>query len=325
MFRYIVRRLIFSIPVLLIASILVFIAVRHIADPTAALRNNPRARPEDIARVKRSLGLDQSGYHQYTTWLTHFLKGDWGESLIAQRSVFKDIKDALANSIVLGLTGVGVSLILGVGIGIYSALRQYSWFDNVSTTGAFIGLSLPNFFFALSLQLFFGVYLVRWLHSSNPIFYTSGMSDPNLDHFDLLDHIRHLVLPATVLAVQIIAIYSRLMRSSMLDVMHADYIRTARAKGLTERRVVFRHGVRNALVPLMTQLGIDLGLIAGGLIITETIFEWPGMGKYFIDALGNGDYPQILPWMMIVVGSVVIFNLLVDIAYAVLDPRIRYA
>jgi peptide/nickel transport system permease protein len=128
-----------------------------------------------------------------------------------------------------------------------------------------------------------------------------------------------------VLAVQIIAVYSRLMRSSMLDVMHADYIRTARAKGLTERRVIFRHGVRNALVPLTTQLGIDLGAIAGGLIITETIFQWPGMGKYFIDAMGNGDYPQILPWMMVVVGSVILFNLLVDVAYALLDPRIRYA
>lgn len=325
MFRYIVRRLIFSIPVLLISSVLVFVVVHHVADPTAALRNNPRARPEDIAKVKAALGLDKSGYHQYTTWLTHFVKGNWGESLIAQRPVFKDIKDALANSIVLGLTGVGVSLIIGVGIGVYSALRQYSWFDNVSTTGAFIGLSLPNFFFALTLQLFFGVYVVKWLHSSNPIFYTSGMSDPNLDHFDLLDHIRHLALPATVLAVQIIAVYSRLMRSSMLDVMHADYIRTARAKGLTERRVVFKHGLRNALVPLTTQLGIDLGLIAGGLIITETIFQWPGMGQYFIQAMGNGDYPQILPWMMIVVGSVIVFNLLVDITYALLDPRIRYA
>jgi len=151
------------------------------------------------------------------------------------------------------------------------------------------------------------------------------MSDPNLTHFDLLDRIRHLALPATVLAVQIIAIYSRLMRSSMLEVMHADYIRTARAKGLTERRVIFRHGVRNALVPLTTQLGIDLGAIAGGLIITETIFQWPGMGAYFIAAMQNGDYPQILPWMMVVVTSVITFNLLVDVAYALLDPRVRYA
>jgi len=323
--RYIIRRLIFSIPVLLVSSVLVFVVVRATANPTAALHSNPRVRAKDIAAVEHALGLDQSGYHQYTAWLSHFVRGDWGNSLIAQRSVGQDIREALANSAVLGLTGVGISLIIGVGIGILSALRQYSIFDNLSTGAAFVGLSLPNFFFALLLQIFFGVYVVRWLHSSNPIFYTSGMSDPNLTHFDLLDRIRHLALPAAVLAVQIIAVYSRLMRSSMLEVMTADYIRTARAKGLTERRVVVRHGVRNALVPLATQLGIDLGTIAGGLIITETIFQWPGMGAYFINAMQNGDYPQILPWMMVVVASVILFNLVVDVAYALLDPRIRYA
>jgi peptide/nickel transport system permease protein len=184
---------------------------------------------------------------------------------------------------------------------------------------------MPNFWFALMLKVFFALYLTRWLGMSSPIFATFGLSDPNLTHFDLLDRIRHITLPATVLAVQIIAVYSRLMRASMLEIMHADHIRTARAKGITERQVVRRHGVRNALVPITTQLGLDVGAIAGGLIITEAVFEWPGMGNFFVQGMKNGDYPQVLPWMMIVVSSVILFNLIVDIAYAGLDPRIRYA
>jgi peptide/nickel transport system permease protein len=323
--RYIIRRLLISIPVLIVASILVFVVVRATTDPTASLRSNPRSTAADIARVEHALGLDRSGYQQYTSWLANFSRGNWGESLISGRAVSGDIREALLNSIVLGLAGIGLSLVLGMAVGILSALRQYSLFDHAATGGAFLGLSLPNFWFALLLQVFFGLYLTRWLGASSPIFYVSGMSDPNISGFDLLDRVRHLVLPALVLAVQIIAVYSRLMRASMLEVLHADYIRTARAKGVRERRVILHHGVRNALVPITTQLGIDLGLIAGGLIITETIFNWPGMGSYFINAMNNGDFPQILPWMMVVVSSVIIFNLLVDIVYAILDPRVRYA
>jgi peptide/nickel transport system permease protein len=325
MTRYIIRRLLVSVPLLIIASILVFIVVRATTDPTASLRSNPRATVEDVARLKEAMGLDRSGYQQYTAWLSHFVRGDWGVSLISSRSVSQDIREALLNSAVLGLAGILGSLVIGMAIGTLSALRQYSLFDHAATGGAFVGLSMPNFWFALLLQVFFGLYVTRWLGLSSPLFYTTGMADPNAVGFDLLDRIRHLVLPATVLAVQIIAVYSRLMRASMLEVMHADYIRTARAKGLRESRVVVRHGVRSALVPLTTQLGIDLGAIAGGLVITETVFNWPGMGRYFIDAMEAGDYPQVLAWMMVVVASVIIFNLLVDIAYAVLDPRIRYA
>jgi peptide/nickel transport system permease protein len=323
--RYIIRRLLVGIPVLLIASILVFLVVHATTDPTASLKLNPRASPEQIQKLKEALGLDRSGYHQYVAWLSHFVRGDWGTSLISSRPVGTDIREALVNSTVLGLAGIMLSLVVGVAIGIYSAIRQYSVFDHVATGGAFLGLSFPNFWFALMLQLLFGVYFVKWLHMSTPIFYTSGMFDPNLVGFHLIDRLRHLGLPALVLAVQIIAIYSRLMRASMLEVMHADYIRTARAKGVKERGVIFRHGVRNALVPLTTQLGLDLGSIAAGLIVTETVFNWPGMGRYFINAMNNGDYTQILPWMMVVVAFVIIFNLLVDIGYAFLDPRIRYA
>jgi peptide/nickel transport system permease protein len=236
-----------------------------------------------------------------------------------------DIRSALANTVVLGLIAVSFTLIAGVAIGLYSSLRQYSMFDNVATGAAFLGLSIPNFWFALLLQIFFGVYLTKWLHLAEPIFPTAGMYTPGSQGFDLVDRARHLVLPILVLSVQLIAYYSRYMRASMLEVLHSDYLRTARAKGLRERRVIVRHAMRNALIPLTTQVAIDVGAIAGGLIITEAIFEYPGMGRFFIDAMFRGDYQQVLPWMMVAVTFVIIFNLVADIMYAILDPRIRYA
>jgi peptide/nickel transport system permease protein len=322
--RYIVRRVIFSIPVILLASVFVFFVVKKTGNPIGLIRNGRMSPHQELVLIHQ-LGLDKSGFSQYISWLSHFARGDWGSSIFTLIPVRHDILQALANSAVLGLTGVIVALLIGAGIGIVSAVKQYSWFDNIATGGAFLGLSLPNFWFALLLQVFFGLYLTRWLHSGSPILPTQGMFTPGTTGFHIIDRIKHLILPATVLAVQIIAVYSRLMRASMLEILHADYMRTARAKGLRERRVLFRHGVRNALIPLTTQFGIDLGTIAAGLIITETIFSWPGMGQYFINAMSFRDYPQILAWVMIVVTSVIIFNLLVDIVYAVLDPRIRYA
>ncbi len=325
MFRYVIRRALFSIPVLLISSVIVFIAIRANGDFTRTLALNPRADPEAIAEVRRSLGLDKSGPAQYWAWLTRFVQGDWGQSLLTGESVSKDIRNALWNTIVLGVTATMLSLLIGVGIGVYSALRQYSLFDHISTGAAFLGLSIPNFWFGLMLQLLFGYYLSKWLGLQDAILPISGMFQPGTTGFNLIDRIRHLILPMLVLAVQIIAIYSRYIRASMLEVMHSDYMRTARAKGLSERRVIFKHGMRNALIPLTTQLALDLGLLAGGLIITEQIFSWPGMGKFFIEAMTNGDYAQVLPWMMVVVAAVIVFNLIADIVYALLDPRIRYA
>jgi peptide/nickel transport system permease protein len=325
MFRYIIRRLIFAVPVLLVSSILVFLAVRTSVDPAAALALNPRVSIEDRQRYREQLGLNDSYFEQYTKWIRRWVVGDWGRSLISNRDVYPQIKDALANTLVLGLVATTFSLLIGVSIGVYSALRQYSWFDHVTTGGAFLGLSIPNFWFALLLQIFFGLYLTKWFNLREPIFYTAGMSKPGSTEFDLVDRIRHLMLPMLVLAVQIIAVYSRYMRASMLEVLHSDYLRTARAKGLRERRVIVRHAMRNALIPLTTQVAIDFGAIAGGLIITEQIFEWPGMGRLFVDSMFRGDYLIVLPWLMLTVTFVILFNLAADILYAVLDPRIRYA
>ena len=325
MLRYIIRRLLFSIPVLLLASVLVFAVVHATADPSALMRSNPRVSAEDIARVRTQLGLDRSGPEQYLAWLSHFVRGDWGTSLITGAPVGSEIRRALVNSAILGTAGILLSLGVGVAIGVFAALRQYSKFDNVATTAAFVGLSIPNFWFALMVQIFFGLYLTQWLGLSEPILYTAGMTSPGSTGFNPVDFLRHLASPALVLMVQIVAIYSRYTRASMLEVLHADYLRTARAKGLRERRVIFHHALRNALIPVTTQVGIDVGAMAAGLIITEQIFQWPGMGKFFITAMSNGDYPQILPWLMITVTFVIVFNLLADIAYAILDPRIRYA
>jgi len=323
--RYIIRRLLFAIPVLLISSVLVFLVVFYTQHPLQGLSQNPRISAADIKRLAHDLGLDRSGWKIYTAWLTGFLKGHWGYSLFSQRPVAADIRMALANSIVLGLTGTGIALVIGVGIGVYSAIRQYSWFDNLSTTGAFVALSIPNFWFAVMLQIFFGIYLTRWLHLTSPLLPVAGINTPGTFGFHLIDRIRHLILPSLVLAVQILAVYSRYMRASMLEVLHSDFLRTARAKGLRERRVIFRHAMRNALIPITTQLAIDIGLIASGLIITEGVFQYPGMGYFFIQAMNNADYPQILPWLMVTVTAVIIFNLVADVMYAVLDPRIRYA
>jgi ABC-type dipeptide/oligopeptide/nickel transport system permease component len=339
MFRYTIRRLLFAIPILAISSVLVFMVIRTTFDPLAGFALNPRANPADLVRLRHEYGIDKpcawspgpgvenwkGCSSQYWKWLSRFLQFDWGKSLLSNRPVLPDIQSALVNSAVLGLTAVAFSLLVGVGIGVYSALRQYSLFDQLFTGAAFLGLSIPNFWFALILQIFFGVYLTKWLHLSEPIFAIAGLYTPGRQGFDLIDRIRHLVLPMLVLSVQIIAYYSRYMRASMLEVLHSDYLRTARAKGLRERRVIVRHAMRNALIPLTTQVALDVGAIAGGLIITEAIFEYPGMGRFFVAAVSRGDYQQVLPWLMVAVAFVIIFNLVADILYAILDPRIRYA
>ena len=324
MLRYIARRLLFGIPILVISSAIVFVAVRSFSDPSAAIRSNPRLTNADLLAYRKALGLDKSGFQQYLAWLRHFLQGDWGKSLVSQRSVGPDIQSALANTAVLGMSAFVVSLFIGVTVGLISAIRQYSPFDYLATGGAFFGLSMPTFWFGLIVQLIFGVYLIRWFHLSEPFFFTAGMFAPGTTGFHVGDRLRHLFLPGIVLAVQLIAVYSRYMRASMLEVLSSDFLRTARAKGLRERTVIVKHGMRNALIPITTQVAIDIGGLVSGLIVTEQIFQWPGMGTLFLKSINSGDYAVVLPWVMVTVSAVIIFNLMADLMYAVLDPRIRY-
>jgi peptide/nickel transport system permease protein len=325
MLQFAVRRLVVSIPLLIVASVLVFTVLHLTTDPAAGLRVNPRISAEDIERYRHDLGLDRSGPAQYFAWLGNFVRGNWGTSLFTSIPVAGQIREALVNSMFLGIIGFAIALLIGVTVGVVAAVKQYSVFDYMATSGAFIFLSIPVFWFALIVQLLFGLYMVRWLGLSEPIFFTAGLSQPGSVGFDLVDRLRHVALPAVVLAVQSLAVYSRYMRASMLEVLGSDYLRTARAKGVPERRVIVKHGMRNALIPLTTQAAIDFGALAGGLIVTEAIFQWPGMGALFVRAMDDGDYAIALPWVMLTMTFVIVFNLVADILYAVLDPRIRYA
>jgi peptide/nickel transport system permease protein len=316
--RYAARRLLWSIPIILIASVLVFVAVKNTTDP-GALRS-PGVRAEDQRRLEAQLGLDKSGFEQYTTWLGNFVTGDFGDSIKTRQPVWPDLKTAIWNTVQLGIFAFALSVTLGVTIGTISAVRQYSWFDSAATGVSFVGLSIPPFFFGLILQIVLVLRFQAWFGDTP--FFTSRMNSPGVDGFGW-DRLMHMILPALTVAVQSVAIYSRYMRSSMLEVLNSDYLRTARAKGVSERRVIIRHAMRNALIPLTTFAALDVGAILGGLIITERIFEWPGMGNYFLDAFSDGDYVKILFWIMLVVLAVIVFNLVADLLYGVLDPRIR--
>lgn len=323
MTRYVLRRLAIIPPILIGLSIVVFIAARRIASPEKALTFNPRIRAEDKERYAEQLGLDRPAWEQYFEWLKNTLRGDFGDSLISNRAVWPQIESALANTLVLAATAVFFSLIIGVGLGLLGAIRQNSWTDYFVSFGSVLGFSIPTFLVGLLAQ----VAVVRWipdLFNTDPILPTSGMFEPGSTTFQFWDRVEHLVLPAFVLSVQLVAVYAKYVRASMVEVLGSDYIRTARMKGLTESQVVVRHGLRTSLIPLTTQASIDIAALVGGLVVTETIFAWPGMGSLFLSALGDGDYIIILPWLLITATAVMLMSLVADTLYSVLDPRIRY-
>jgi peptide/nickel transport system permease protein len=322
--RYIFRRLLWAIPIVIIVTFVAFWAVRAGTDPVASyLRLNPRASAAKIQQYKEANGLVGSTPEQYVRWLGKFVTGDWGHSIKGNRPVWPSIKNALANTLVLGIFATAIGMSVGLVIGIFSALRQYSKFDTLSTTGAFVGISIPPFISAVMLQIIFAVTLTKWFGLHKPLLPTSGVYPPGHHGFDPVLRVKYLILPALVVAIQVIATYSRYMRASLLEVINSDYMRTARAKGISERKVIVHHALRNAMIPIVTVAAIDIGAIVGGLIITERIFEYRGMGDFLITALDNGDFPQLMPWMVIIVLSTIAFNLIADIMYAYLDPRIR--
>ena len=304
----------------LIASVVVFVAIKSTTD--ASNVRLPGVRAEDQIRLREQLGLNKSGVSQYMGWLGDFVRGDLGISLQNRRPVWPKLSEAMWNTAQLAIFAFIFYVAIGITIGVISAYKQYSWFDTLTTGGSFLGLSFPPFFFGLILQIVLVLQWNAWFGEGSTPFFTSRMNSPGVHTFGW-DRLMHMVLPALTIAVQQIAIYSRYMRSSMLEVLNSDFLRTARAKGISERRVIIRHAMRNALIPLTTFAAIDVGAIFGGLIVTEQIFEWPGMGLYFLDSFRNGDYTGILPWTMIVVLAVIIFNLIADLLYGVLDPRIR--
>ena len=320
MASFALRRLLVSIPLLLIATFLVFWAVRTTFDPTAKLAAS-RDAAQVRAEMRERLGLDDPIIVQYGRWLGKAVTGDLGTSSRTNEPVSSMVWPALGNTMQLIVWGFGLALVLSIGIGVFSAVRQYSIPDYIFTGLSYIGLAMPPFWFALVASQLLGPGLKNALSLDEPIFYVVGLHSDG-GGFDL-DYFRHLFLPVLTLTVQIVAGWSRYQRSTMLEVLNTDYIRTARAKGLRERSVIFRHGLRNALVPVLSVVAIDAGALFGGLIITESIFSIPGMGRLFVEALNAGDVDTVLAWTLVSAVFVIMFNLLADLAYGFLDPRVR--
>jgi peptide/nickel transport system permease protein len=324
MTTYILRRILQAIPIMFLLSVFLFGVVRLMpGGPLAQAERNPNVTPEQLAALRARLGLDQPLPVQYVKWIRAFvLEGDWGYSIKFRRPVAEMIGERVPATLILFGAGFLVMLVFAIPIGVYSAIKPYSAFDNVITTFSFAGQSVPVYWLGLILIVIF--YLnVQSPFGEGPLFPAGGMYTIGREG-ELLDLLWHLVLPITAMSFSWIAWYSRFLRSSMRDTLNEDYIRTARAKGLSLRTVHFRHALRNALLPLVTLIALDLPTVFGGAVFIETIFAWPGMGRLFWDAAKGRDYPILLAVMMIYAALTLLFNLVADIVYGFLDPRIRY-
>ncbi len=323
MLTYVVRRLLYSVVVLFVASFIIFFFVSVSNDPVAFLEMQPTASEETIQNIKDRKHLDESIPIRYAYWVKDMFFNEFGTTTIGDRPILPDVKRVMGHTLQLVLVAEILAILLAVGIGVYSALRQYSVFDYTATTFSFIGLATPVFWLALMLQvLFVNIYL--WFDLR--IFYTANLSgiDPGTGLHFVVDRAQHLGLPVIVLMVASIATYSRFMRASMLEVVNSDYVRTARAKGLNERKVTMRHAFRNALTPLVTIIALNLGVVLSGVVVTETVFALDGMGLYYVTQLQLGDPYPVMAWLMVAATLVVVFNLVADIAYGLLDPRVRF-
>jgi peptide/nickel transport system permease protein len=323
-FSYLIRRLLGAIPLLWGILTLIFFII-HLApgDPTARFFN-PNVAPEVIAQMRHNFGLDQPVYVQYVKWLASFVRGDFGYSFGQMRPIADILPETLWNTVQLMLIALAVIFIVGMLIGIVQAVRQYSVADNVLTFGALFFYSMPSFWFALMLILIFSLKASQWGLPQLP---ATGMTSVGYEFLPagakVWDRIQHLILPVIALGIGNAAGVARYMRGSMLEVIHQDYIRTARAKGLSERVVVFKHALRNAMIPIITLLGLYLPILLSGSVLVETIFGWPGMGRLIVDAIFQRDYPLIMATSFVAAAMVVFGNLLADVLYAVVDPRIR--
>jgi peptide/nickel transport system permease protein len=319
---YVARRVLYSIPVLVATSFLIFSFVSIAGDPLARLRANPNITHEQLESIRHDKKLDRPVAVRYGFWVRDAVTEKFGTTLFGNRPIWPDLKRVMGHTLQFVLSAIIISVVLGIAIGVYSALRQYSLFDQIATTLSFIGFALPVFWLALMLQVLVVQIYLKW-HIR--VFYTSGLSSVQPGHglHFLLDRVQHLALPVIALSFLSIAGHSRYMRASMLDVLNSDYLRTARAKGVVERRVVLKHAFRNALIPMITIVALDFGGLFAGAIVTETIFTLDGMGYYFINSLFASDPYPVMAWLMIVATMVVLFNLVADVLYGVFDPRIR--
>jgi peptide/nickel transport system permease protein len=322
-FAYIVRRLAISIPILIAASFIVFLLVSTAGDPLSELRSRPGISEATIKARERELNLDKPLLQRYGNWARSAIRGDLGESTEFNEAVRSVLVRRLAVTFRLVVFATFIGVLIAVAVGVFSAVRQYSPFDYGATFFAFVFFSMPVFWLAAvikDLGIRFNTAVGQRL------FFTVGEQTPNVTGGFLSiwsDRIGHLVLPSVTLVLISVAGWSRYQRATMLDVLHTDYVRTARAKGLSEFQTLRRHALRNALVPVVTIVALDFSTILGGAIVTETVFSWKGMGILLIESLENQDVNMVLGWLLITAALVITFNLLADIFYGVLDPRIR--
>jgi peptide/nickel transport system permease protein len=323
MLSYIIRRLLYSVAVLIAASMLVFFFVTVSGDPLAPLYTTPNVSRSSIDAIADRKHINDPIAVRYWYWVRDAVTDNFGTTLLDNRPILPDLWRVMKNTLQLVVVAEVLAIILAIGIGVFSALRQYSLFDYTATTISFLGLATPVFWLGLMAQVLI-VYIFNW--TGHRIFPIANLSDvdPGTGIAFARDRAHHLVVPVLVLMVANVAGYSRFMRASMLEVVNSDYVRTARAKGLNERRVVMRHAFRNALVPLVTVVALGLPALLGGAIVTETVFSLDGMGLYFVNALGTADPYPVMAWLMITATMIIIFNLIADILYGVLDPRVRY-
>jgi peptide/nickel transport system permease protein len=323
MLQYVIRRLLYSAVVLIAASFLVFFFVTASGDPLAALEITPNVSQETVDNIRERKHLDENVFVRYGYWVEDAVRNNFGTTLLTNQEILPDLWRVMKNTLQLVLIAELLAVFIAVGIGVFSALRQYSAFDYTATTFSFLGLATPVFWLALMLQV---AVVQIYLSTGHRIFPVASLNsvDPGTGLNFVIDRAHHLVLPVIVLMVASIATYSRYMRASMLEVVNSDYVRTARAKGLGESKVTMKHAFRNALIPLVTLVALNFGTLLGGVIVTETVFSLDGMGLYLVNnLLANDPYP-VMAWLMVTATLIIVFNLIADIAYGWLDPRVRY-
>ncbi|CAN5555105.1 oligopeptide ABC transporter permease AppB [soil metagenome] len=321
MTAYIVRRLLQMIPLVVGVSFLTFAIVSFVpGSPISSLQLNPRARPEDLERIRQNLGLDRPWYERYFVWFSDVVQGDLGLSLTNFTPVTERILGVLPNTLLLTATALAIALLVSVPLGVTAAVRHNSLFDHVTTILVTAFAAIPSFWLALLMIILFAVKFDEW---GLPTLPAQGMEDLR-GQTGILDRIEHLVLPASALALAQIAGWTRFIRSSMLETVNQDFVRTARAKGLAERAVIYRHAFRNAMLPLVTLVGLALPELFGGAYLIEQIFAWNGLGRLAFNATQSNDYTLIMGATLLFAVLTMLGNLFADVVYALADPRIRY-
>ncbi|WP_112310642.1 ABC transporter permease subunit [Pseudogemmobacter bohemicus] len=333
MFRFILSRLLYLVPTFFGITLVTFTFPRLLkGDPVLLMAGERGVSPERHAELTAQLGLDKNIVVQYFDFIGRLFQGDFGNSLVTKKPVLSEFLTLFPATVELGLVAILIAILVGVPIGVLAAIKRGSWFDQVSMSAALVGFSMPIFWWGLLLIIFFSGTL-GWTPVSGRI--SLMYFFPDVTGFMLIDSlisgqkgaflstVHHLILPSVVLATIPLAVIARQTRSAMLEVLGEDYVRTARAKGMPARRVIGVHALRNAMIPVVTTIGLQIGVLLAGAILTETIFSWPGIGKWMIESISRRDYPSVQSGLLLMAGIVMLVNLLVDLTYGLINPRIR--